>query len=227
MTSRSSRFEHIIHHWNINRPNLAVLMLGVILPLQGFIVVALWVWQRLDGLAWDVPLLVAVHHVATPQLEATAIALTQLGSAGVILPGVMVIALVLVFIQQWRSLLYLLLSVGGNALINRLAKIVWHRARPQLWDSNYPLPLDFSFPSGHAMMSVALTVTVLVLLWHTRWRWPIIGVGSLYVLTVAWTRLYLGVHYPSDIVAGWMVAIAWSLGLCWLIQPGRYLRETA
>jgi membrane-associated phospholipid phosphatase len=222
MTSRS-RFEKIARKSGIDRPSLILLVLGVLVPLQFFVVVALLTWQRVGGLGLDEPLLMAIHQAATPQLDAAAFALTRLGSAWLALPGVVAIALFLASIQRWRSLLYLALSLGGNTLINRFGKAIWHRARPQLWDSTYPIPLDFSFPSGHAMTSMALAATLIVLLWHSQWRRPAIGVGAVYVLVIGWTRLYLGVHYPSDIVAGWMVAIAWSLGLCWLLQPGRYL----
>ncbi|MGG6296350.1 phosphatase PAP2 family protein [Leptolyngbya sp. AN02str] len=223
----TSRFEKVAQKRGLDRPSLILLILGVLVPLQFFAVVALLVWQRVGGLAWDEPLLLAIHHTSTPQFDTAAIALTRLGSAWFVLPGVVIAAGLCAFARRWRSLLYLTLSLGGNALINQAGKAVWHRARPQLWDSAYPLPVDFSFPSGHAMTSMAVAATLVVLLWHSRWRWIAITLSTAYVIVVGWTRLYLGVHYPSDIVAGWMVAIAWSISLCWFIQPGRYLQPSS
>jgi membrane-associated phospholipid phosphatase len=56
-------------------------------------------------------------------------------------------------------------------------------------------------------------------MWNTRWRWIVLGFGSLFVVIIGWTRLYLGVHYPSDILAGWMVSLSWAIGMNLLIRP--------
>jgi undecaprenyl-diphosphatase len=66
---------------------------------------------------------------------------------------------------------------------------------------------------------MTLVAMLLILTWATSWRWLVLSVGSLYVLVIGWTRLYLGVHFPSDIVAGWMVAIAWAIGVSIIIKP--------
>ncbi|MEH1832919.1 MAG: phosphatase PAP2 family protein [Nostoc sp.] len=47
--------------------------------------------------------------------------------------------------------------------------------------------------------------------WNSRWRWFVLSIGTLFVLIIGWTRLYLGVHYPSDVLAGWMVAVGGRL----------------
>ena len=72
-----------------------------------------------------------------------------------------------------------------------------HRVRPQLWQSSAP-EFDFAFPSGHAMTSMTLIVILLILSWASPWRWLLFMFGSLYVIAVGWCRLYLGVHFPSD-----------------------------
>lgn len=58
-----------------------------------------------------------------------------------------------------------------------------------------------------------------------RWRWFVVFIGSLFVLAIGWTRLYLGVHYPSDIVAGWMASVAWAVGVSLLIKPSKYRKD--
>lgn len=69
------------------------------------------------------------------------------------------------------------------------------------------------------MTSFLLVVTLVILTWKTRWNPFVLLLGSIYVVTIGWTRVYLGVHYPSDIVAGWMLALAWAIGMNLLVRP--------
>ncbi|MBD2435651.1 phosphatase PAP2 family protein [Nostoc sp. FACHB-110] len=203
--------------------SLLLLFAAIYLPLQIFQILATQVWQYQAGFPWDVPVLLAVHSTANPQLDAVAVVLTKLGSFWTVLPILLTIAIILIWQKHWRSLVYLLITASGSAFINRTAKELWHRLRPDLWKSLAP-ELDFAFPSGHAMTSTTLAVILLVLAWRSSWRWAALIFGSLYMLAIAWTRLYLGVHFPSDIIAGWMVAIAWGTGVSMIIKP--YLVKT-
>lgn len=198
--------------------SLLLLVIGIYLPLQIFGLLALEVWKHEGGFPWDVPILVAIHSTAQVQLDAIAVTLTQFGSFGVVFAVVSVLGLVLFIQKRWRSLTYLLTSVVGSAMINRTAKEFMHRVRPHLWDSQAP-ELDFSFPSGHSMTSMTLVATLVILTWGSIWCWVVLIVGSLFVLAIGWTRLYLGVHFPSDILAGWMVSIAWAIGVSLIIRP--------
>ncbi|MBE9019821.1 phosphatase PAP2 family protein, partial [Chroococcidiopsidales cyanobacterium LEGE 13417] len=108
----------------------------------------------------------------------------------------------------------------GSIIINRTAKVLLHRVRPHLWESPAP-EFDYGFPSGHAMSSMTLVVVLVILTWGSRWRWWVLAAGTIFVLVIGWTRLYLGVHYPSDILAGWMASIAWAVGVSWVIRPWR------
>jgi undecaprenyl-diphosphatase len=69
------------------------------------------------------------------------------------------------------------------------------------------------------MSSMTLVATLVILTWGTYWCWLVLIVGGLFVLAIGWTRLYLGVHYPSDILAGWMVSVGWAVGVSLLIRP--------
>jgi len=201
-------------HWR----SLLALALGIYLPLQIFVAIALRVWQFQGGLDWDIAILNAIHDRANPTLDWLAPHLTNLGSVWTVFPIALVIAIWLITQQRWRPVLYFTITLLGCALINRTAKTLWRRARPDLWQSNYPLPTDFSFPSGHAMTSMVFVVALLGLPLSNHGRWLVLILGGLYALSIAWTRLYLGVHYPSDILAGWMVAIAWAVGISQLVN---------
>ncbi|MCV3212121.1 phosphatase PAP2 family protein [Plectonema radiosum NIES-515] len=79
--------------------------------------------------------------------------------------------------------------------------------------------LSYAFFSGHAMTSMTLIAVLVVLAWNSNLRWLVLIFGSLFVVAIGWTRLYLGVHFPSDILAGWMVALAWAIGVNLIIKP--------
>jgi undecaprenyl-diphosphatase len=204
----------LIAHWR----SLLILLIGVYLPFQCFEILAVKVWQNVGGFPWDVPILLSIHSQARPQLDILAVMLTKFGSFWTALPILSAIAIILLQKRWWRSLTYLLTTALGSAIINRTAKELMHRVRPQLWVSGAP-EFDYAFPSGHAMTSMTLVIILLILSRGYPWRWLILLFGSLYLLAIAWTRLYLGVHFPSDILAGWMVAIAWAIGVSLIIKP--------
>ncbi|MFB2770687.1 phosphatase PAP2 family protein [Pelatocladus sp. BLCC-F211] len=204
----------LITHW----PSLLLLFVGVYLPLQIFGLLGLEVQQNTSGFPWDLPILVTIHSVAQPKLDTLAAMFTKLGSFRTVLPILSAIALILILQRRWRSLTYLIITAAGSAIINHTAKEFWHRVRPHLWDSVTP-EFTYSFPSGHAMTSMTLIAILVVLTWGSAWCWLVAMLGSLYVLAIGWTRLYLGVHFPSDIIAGWMVAIAWAIGVSLIIRP--------
>lgn len=198
--------------------SLLLLFMGVYLPLQIFQILTVKVWQNRGIFPWDAQILLAVHSTAQPKLDIVAVMLTRLGSFWTALPLLSAIAFLLWRKRKWRSLAYLLTTAFGNVIINRTAKELIHRVRPHLWESKSP-EFDYAFPSGHAMTSMTLAVILLVLTWRRPWRWLVLLFASLFVLAIAWTRLYLGVHFPSDILAGWMVALAWAIGVSLIIKP--------
>jgi membrane-associated phospholipid phosphatase len=71
-----------------------------------------------------------------------------------------------------------------------------------------------AFPSGHALSSATVATAVILIFWHdTRWRWPVTIAAIAYTLLVGLSRLYLGVHYPADVIAGWCLGATWTLVL--------------
>lgn len=190
----------------------AVLLLGVYLPLQSFAILAIYIRRSSAGFVGDNAILQFLHNSATPQLDQLAGMLTGLGVFWGVLPASVLIGIGLLYRRQWRSLLLLSATLLGSAAINLIAKLLFRRARPQLWVPFLP-ELDYSFPSGHAMASMAFAAALSALAWQSRWRWPVVALSGCFVIIIGWTRLYLGVHYPSDILAGWLLALAWSVGV--------------
>lgn len=159
-------------------------------------------------LAYDEAVLRFVNKFASPELDMVSVGLTQLGGytgAAVLAAG----AGALLWLRNRRSMaLFVAVGVGGAIVLNGLLKAVFQRDRPELWE-RLVTENSYSFPSGHAMASGALALSLIVVLWPTRWRWAGLLVGSVYMLGIGLTRMYLGVHYPTDIVAGWMASAAW------------------
>lgn len=159
---------------------------------------------------WDKAILLTIHKNSQPFLDNFASILTNFGRLKLILLLIIPVIFLLLWHRKKRLLTYLITSIITSAIINYSIKIFFHRPRPDLWESNYPLPSDFSFPSGHAMGSMNLALTLLVIFWGNRYQPLLCILAGIYVISIAWTRLYLGVHYPSDILGGWLLAIAWT-----------------
>jgi len=190
---------------------LLVLFVGVLIPLYVFGELAEDVAEH-ESFFFDAPILLFMHSHATPLLDQVMLFFSLIGYRFGVVPTDVGILLILLWRRHWGDALFWSLAVGGAAVLNVAAKHSFSRIRPELWLSIAP-EKTFSFPSGHAMGSMALVTALAVLTWPTRWRWPVLILGSLFVLFVGLSRVYLGVHYPSDILAGWAASLGWVLGL--------------
>ena len=115
---------------------------------------------------------------------------------------------------------FVLATVLGGTALNSLLKLAFARPRPDLVT---PLTqvLTLSFPSGHAALSAICYLTLGALLAQTQTsraiRIHFIATAMVLTLLVGVSRIYLGVHYPTDVLAGWCIGIAWAL-ICWTIM---------
>lgn len=190
---------------------LTLLFIGIYLPLQIFVILLLAVQNHEGALSWELPILYTIHDQTGEKLNLLAETLTRLGSFKITTPVIVGMALSFSFSKRWNYSLYTIITFLGAITISYTGKIIVHRARPHLWELVYQIGSDYSFPSGHAMSSMSFALVLIILTWNSSWRWLTIIFGSLFAIAIAWTRLYLGVHYPSDVLGGWMMAIAWSM----------------
>ncbi len=158
--------------------------------------------------ALDSSILLAINSLSSPWLNTFFVAFTELG--GVIVISVVAIILTLLFLtkRNYIRALLIALGIGGVAAMNLLLKSIFERARPDLWDW-IVTETHTSFPSGHATASMALALCIVYLLWNTKWRKATIIAASVYLLLIGFSRLYLGVHFPTDILGGWLLGIGW------------------
>ncbi len=150
---------------------------------------------------WDQPVQEAVHDRSSGALTSFFIGVARLGGGPGLGVAVGVAAVVLALRGRRRAGALLVLGLAWSELLNVTLKLLFRRDRPSLWEPQLSA-LGWSFPSGHAMTSSAVAVVVVALLWHTRWRVPVLVAAVPYVLLVGLCRVYLGVHYPSDVLAG-------------------------
>ena len=177
-----------------------------------------------DTHAFDERILLALRSASNPSdplgpgwLEELMRDLTALGSTGLLTIITLAVAGFLALDRKTHAALFVLLAVGGGVLLSTLLKIGFDRPRPDLVPPG-AIVYSASFPSGHAMLSAVVYLTLGALLARVQPRrllkLYLLGLAILLTVAVGASRVYLGVHWPTDVVAGWAVGAAWAL-LCW------------
>jgi membrane-associated phospholipid phosphatase len=146
-------------------------------------------------------------------LIGTARVITWAGSGFVLVPLAAVYCLLLGRAGLWREAAAVAIALGGAMLISDVTKTLTARARPSV--EHLQAVTGSSFPSGHATQASAFWLSLVLALRATRvtsFARRVAGVfAATLVLGVAWSRVYLGVHYPSDVVAGVILGSGWAL----------------
>jgi undecaprenyl-diphosphatase len=178
------------------------------------------------GAAWEVSTLRWFHGQHFPFLvDQLLVNFPYVGTNLTILPLVILLALWL-----WRrsnkvlTAIHLLVVCLGSLSLNPTMKYLLGRPRPEL----FPLRGLYSwasYPSGHAILTVALYFTIaLQLHFALRWRWPFAAAAAI-VLITCYARLYLQVHWPTDVIGGLLIGVVWLVGTWWAFT--KYHRAAA
>lgn len=216
------------------RMEFSVLLAGIIAAggLWGFIEMA-EVARDSAAHAFDTEILLAFREAGRPDdpvgpawLEEAVRDLTGLGSMIVLVLVTAAAIFYLLLIGRRGEALMVLIAVGGGQILSSLLKLGIDRPRPDLVPHLAEVQ-TLSFPSGHAMMSAVTYLTLGSMLAGIAPGWAtkiyVLGVAVLITLTVGVSRIYLGVHWPSDVLAGWCAGFAWAM-LCWLVAR-RFFRS--
>src|SRR5215211_898434 len=202
--------------WLADRlPVVAAAWLAAGLAFSAFVI---WAFTELadevvegESRAFDRAVLLWIHSNFPDWLDGPMRLVTALGYYWAVMP---LLAVVIFFFYRrgWRlSAVLLVVSTGGSIVLTTVLKGVFGRARPELFDSGYQASF-YSFPSGHATVAVGFYgMLTVILAYRLRGlaRWLVVASGVLIVLTIGFSRLYLGVHYPTDILAGYLAALLW------------------
>ena len=152
-------------------------------------------------------------------LEESVRDVTALGSAPTLVIAVLAVAGFLALAKAWRVAIFTLVACGVGLVLSSVLKYAIDRPRPELVPHGNQIYTS-SFPSGHSMMSAVVFLTLAALVARVvekkRLKGYTLGVAIVLTLLVGVSRIYLGVHWPSDVLAGWSAGAAWALG-CWLV----------
>ena len=153
--------------------------------------------------------------------------LSTLGSQTVLLPLTAAVALALLARRRFALAALLIAAWGGALLLYNLTKHFVHRPRPpsHIWLTD--VGKTTSFPSGHATQSLATLVALGLVgtAWISKRRWPSLLLPIVLAAGVGWSRVYLGVHWTSDVLAGWLIGAAWITIVLWLAEIERLIER--
>lgn len=205
---------------------LVVVALALLLFVGTAALVAEGATQRFDQ-----SILLWLDARSTPWLDTAAVQLTALGSIYVTVP-VAIIASILFWETRHRYSAGLLwISLGGGWLLSSLLKAVFARPRPDIFEWRVAYAGDSSYPSGHSLSAMVLYATLAYLtvrLESTRLAKGLtVATFAAVILVVGVSRAYLGVHYPSDVIGGFLVGFAWATICALGIEAIRYFRTRA
>lgn len=161
----------------------------------------------------DQKVITAVTSLRTPKLNGIAVDITALGSTTVLILLVSIFSLLLFFQRKNLSAFLLLVTSIGAALLSLLGKVYFERHRPE--EALRLVAVDgYSYPSGHSLAGAAVYFSIALLICriykNSFHRSIIFSFFSILTLLIGLSRVYLGVHYLSDIMAGILLGIAWA-----------------
>ena len=214
-------------------------LLGSLLLIAGLLLIFIFIAQDVfegETVAFDRAAILAFRSagnisdpVGPPWVEEAVRDITALGSiiVVVILSGAVIFYLLL--LGRRGPALLLLISLAGGTALNDLLKYIFDRPRPDLVLHNAQV-FTSSFPSGHAAVSAVVYLTLGALLARDApsiaVKIYVMAVAILIVFLVGVSRVFLGVHYPTDVLAGWCIGSAWAL-ICWLAADRLQHRHAA
>jgi membrane protein DedA with SNARE-associated domain/membrane-associated phospholipid phosphatase len=158
---------------------------------------------------FDERVMLLIHEHSTPWLDTTMRIVTRGGNATIVI--IVTLALAWFFFKHYqrrREGLTILLAMASSFALNHLFKITFQRERPDFWEM-ISRPQTYSFPSGHAMVSMAVYGSAAYLLEAAfpRYRWGFRLLAAALILLIGASRVYLGVHWPSDVLAGFAAGL--------------------
>ncbi|QEY24073.1 phosphatase PAP2 family protein [Neisseria animalis] len=181
---------------------LSALSAAVLIPsaLVGLIAARIWAGQ---GFAFEVPLMLWIHHHVGSWFAPVAVIMHYVGKTSLAVPLITLAAVWLHFRKRTGYAAFLILSTALPTLVMLLSKAVFDRPRPMLWPRLIE-ESNTSFPSGHSTFAAALATLLFIIFLHSPKRTLLLTGGIVFTLLMGFSRVYLGVHYPTDVLAGWI-----------------------
>ncbi len=169
------------------------------------------------------------YELRTSYLIQIFLGFSFLGKAAVVSSVALLVVVIALWKKKQKYILPLLLTVAGTGLTVYLTKLLIHRVRPS-GDIAYYLEETFSFPSGHSAVAVALYGYITYLLLKEtvgrKLRTNILFTGIFLVFLIGLSRLYLGVHFLSDVLGGYLIGLIWLIIGIWLTENSSTLSKS-
>ena len=158
--------------------------------------------------ALDIGIVQSLATIRTPSGVDFFTVITNLGGAVCVIIVVAIALFLLWNGERWQYAVGLLVSLGGSLAVSSIVKILVERPRPPL-ALHAIFEVDYSFPSNHATAAMALYGFLIFALWHlhAKWRFFWTPVLCALIIAIGFSRIYLGVHYPSDVLAGYAIGL--------------------
>jgi membrane-associated phospholipid phosphatase len=200
--------------FNINKKNGLYLTIGAIVSAFFFFIFFNFIEELFDKssiLVFDKNVINIIEIIRTPPLNKIMSFITYMGNSLAITISFFIMVILLIILKKYRYLYSLLISMSGSAVFVLLIKNIIGRQRPPVENALIVLT-DFSFPSGHSYMAVAFYGLIIYFIFDilkdNNTKYFILSAGIIFILSLGFSRLYLGVHWPSDVFAGFAAAIA-------------------
>lgn len=199
---------------------LILLLLLFIIALIAFTIIAYRV-LKLGNVEFDFQVFDRIAPLVTPALTRFMLFITFFGNHKFLIPANVLLVVYFLFIRKhrWYSIKVPVVAIGG-VLLMFLLKHVFNRPRPLI-------PLleqvkGLSFPSGHALMSVSFYGLLIIIVWENvynkLWKGLLISFLTLFILLIGFSRIYLRLHYFSDVMAGFCAGIIWLSLSTWAVK---------
>lgn len=196
-----------------------------------FAYVARVVFSTSDILLFDSVIIDWVQSFVSDSATPIMIAITEIGYIYVIIPIILIALFILLFIKKhfWEAV-FLVVAIGGGDIIKVIFKHFFHRERPSIF--RVIEETGFSFPSGHSMAAITFYGMLAYIIWinipHRKGLRIFISIFAPFlILFIGISRIYLGVHYPSDVIAGFAVGGAWLTTCIMALNAIRYYKSDA
>lgn len=197
------------------------------LAMWGFATIAQEVLEK-ETYAFDTSILLYLRSLHTPLRDRVMLAFTFFGEPNLLL-ALSVSLGIMLWVRKHRSEATTIAVTGAGALgLNILLKQLFARARPQIWERTVEVKF-YSFPSGHAMISMVIYGLLGYLLGSRfpKQRWWIYGLTIILVAVIGLSRLYLGVHWPTDVIAGYTAGLVWLIACIYSLEVWKQFRASS
>ncbi|MDQ0199665.1 phosphatase PAP2 family protein [Neobacillus ginsengisoli] len=202
------------------KSNLVIAFILTLVCIIGFSFISLLISDH-KIISFDSKIIASIQGQESPMLTNVMKFFTFIGSA----PFVIILSLLLLFflykvLHHRLELILFIATIAGSSVINQVLKSIFHRVRPNL--HRLIDVSGYSFPSGHAMNAFTVYVILSFLLWRhipgKLGRSILVFLSILMILAIGISRIYLGVHYPSDIIGGYFASGFWLVIAIWVFQ---------